>query len=212
MTQSSEPMTLHSLRASQSNRVKVLQLRMALKMFVYYLLRVLLANSSGFPSIFITVSLTDLTQSNSDDGLPQVNLVVLGAQGVGKSTFVQNSLDLTSPSASAFAVKKMSLDDIVYLVRLIEISLDDTVLTECNRIKWPKSLKGVDIPPVDGVLVLYDVTNQESITGIPDLLRWSPCSPSFSPHFQLSFSACKVLATESAAPHTSFRHLFTLSR
>src|SRR5277367_2963085 len=101
-----------------------------------------------------------MAQSNLDDGIPQVTLVVLGAQGVGKSTFIQNSFDLRSPSPSAFAVKKMSLDDVVYLVRLVEISLDDVVLSESKgTIKWPKSLKGVDIPPVDGVLVLYDVTN-----------------------------------------------------
>ena len=123
-----------------------------------------------------------MAQSNPDDGLPQVTLVVLGAQGVGKSTFVQNSFDLRSPSASAFAVKKMSLDDVVYLVRLVEISLDDIVLSESKGIKWPKSFKGVDIPPIDGVLALYDVTNEESITGIPDLLRWSPTRLLYSPH------------------------------
>jgi hypothetical protein len=115
-----------------------------------------------------------MAQSNLDDGIPQVTLVVLGAQGVGKSTFIQNSFDLRSPSPSAFTVQKMSLDDVVYLVRLVEMSLDAIVITESNRINWPKSLKGIDVPPVDGVLALYDVTNQQSISGIPDLLRWSP--------------------------------------
>ena len=85
---------------------------------------------------------------------------------------------MRSPSPSAFAVKKMSLDDVVYLVRLVEMSLDAIVITESNRIKWPKSLNGVDVPPVDGVLALYDVTNQQSISGIPDLLRWSPTQKS----------------------------------
>lgn len=72
----------------------------------------------------------------------------------------------------------MSLDDVVYLVRLVEMSLDAIVITESNRINWPKSLKGIEVPPIDGVLALYDVTNQQSISGIPDLLRWSP--PPFS--------------------------------
>jgi hypothetical protein len=115
-----------------------------------------------------------MAQSNLDDSIPQVTLAVLGAQGVGKSTFIQNSFDMRSPSPSAFAVKKMSLDDVVYLVRLVEMPLDAIAITESNRIKWPKSLKGVEVPPVDGVLALYDVTNQQSINGIPDLLRWSP--------------------------------------
>jgi hypothetical protein len=126
-----------------------------------------------------------MAQSNSDEGLPQVTLVVLGARGVGKSTFVQNSLDLRSPSTSAFEVKKMSLDEVVYLVRLVEISLGDVIITESSQIKWPTSPKGFDLPPIDGVLVLYDVTNKESITGVPDLLCWSPNFPSFCPFGQL---------------------------
>ena len=154
-----------------------------------------------------------MVQSNPDDGIPQVTLAVLGAQGVGKSTFVQNSFDLRSPAASAFTVKKMSLDDVVYLVRLVEISLDDIVLTECDPIKWPKSLKGVEVPPVDGVLALYDVTNQQSITGIPDLLRWFP-SPllSFSPFCHISPSSCKVPAARASASHASSRYIVTLPR
>jgi|SRR2546423_1598706 len=127
-----------------------------------------------------------MAQVNPDDGMPQVTIVILGAQGVGKSTFIQNSFDLRSPSTSAFVVKKMSLDDVVYLVRLVEITLDDIVLTNGNQIRWPKTLKGVELPPVDGVCALYDVTNQDSITGIPDLLRESLS-------YFLSFtSSCKV--------------------
>ena len=140
-----------------------------------------------------------MAQSNSDEGLPQVTLVVLGARGVGKSTFVQNSLDLRSPSTSAFEVKKMSLDEVVYLVRLVEISLGDVIITESNQIKWPTSPKGFDLPPVDGVLVLYDVTNKESITGVPDLLCWSPNLPSLlCPFGQLLHYACNISVTDSS--------------
>jgi ABC-type cobalamin/Fe3+-siderophores transport system ATPase subunit len=142
-----------------------------------------------------------MAQSNLDDGIPQVTLVVLGAQGVGKSTFIQNSFDLRSPSPSAIAIQKMSLDDVVYLVRLVEMSLDAIVITESNRINWPKSLKGIEVPPVDGVLALYDVTNQQSISGIPDLLRWSPPFPVSSSVFcQLSPSSCSVPPAESYTP------------
>ena len=146
-----------------------------------------------------------MTQSNPDEGLSQVTLVVLGAQGVGKSTFVQNSFDLRSSSTSAFEVKKMSLNDVIYLVRLVEISLDDVVVTESNRIKWPKSLKGYDLPPIDGVLALYDVTNQESITEIPDLLRWSPSLPSpFCSSSQLLITSFNVAAIDFSPSQPSF--------
>jgi hypothetical protein len=145
-----------------------------------------------------------MAQSNLDDGIPQVTLVVLGAQGVGKSTFIQNSFDLRSPSPSAFAVQKMSLDDVVYLVRLVEMSLDAIVITENNRINWPKSLKGIEVPPVDGVLALYDVTNQQSITGIPDLLRWSP--PNRNPFPLSPFVLCILPAIPLAHAKSRLRN------
>lgn len=115
-----------------------------------------------------------MVQSYPDDTLPQVTLVVVGAKGVGKSTFVQNSFGLRVPTNSAFVTQKMSLNTVIYLVQLVEVSLDQVTITESNGIKWPQSLKGGPLPSVDGVLALYDVTNQESITEIPGLLRWSP--------------------------------------
>ena len=112
-----------------------------------------------------------MAQTNRDDGLPQVTLAVLGAQGVGKSTFVQNSFDLRTQPESAFTIKKMSLDDVVYTVRLVEMSLDDVSIIDRDRIKWPKSLDGQEIPHIDGVLTLYDVTHHESFDEIPEILR-----------------------------------------
>lgn len=154
-----------------------------------------------------------MAQSIPGEGLPQVTLVVLGAQGVGKSTFIQNSFDLRSSSNSAFEVKKMSLDDVVYLVLLVEISLDDVVVTESNGIKWPKSLKGFDLPPIDGVLALYDVTNQESITGIPDILRWSPSLPFFilsilpATLYFMQYPGCRILSSSCILPTHSHLYL-----
>ncbi len=118
-----------------------------------------------------------MAQTNRDDGLPQVTLAVLGAPGVGKSTFVQNSFDLRLQPESAFSVKRMSLDDVVYTVRLVEMSLDDIDRIDHDRIKWPRSLDGLEVPHVDGVLALYDVTHQESFDQIPEILRWFPFPP-----------------------------------
>ena len=115
-----------------------------------------------------------MVQTTRDDGLPQVTLAVLGALGVGKSTFVQNSFDLRSQPESAFSAKRMSLDDIIYTVRLVEMSLDDIDFIDHDHIKWPRSLDGLDVPHIDGVLALYDVTNQESFEQIPEILRGFP--------------------------------------
>lgn len=68
----------------------------------------------------------------------------------------------------------MSLDDVIYMVHLVEMSLDDIGFVSDDRIKWPRSLEGTAVPRVDGVLVLYDVTNEESSVGIPELLRSCP--------------------------------------
>ena len=102
--------------------------------------------------------------------IPQVNLVILGAAGVGKTTFVQKALDYREPPNSQSSAKKMSLDDVIYVVRLLEISLENIAVSENRKIAWPKTIAGHDMPPVDGVLMLFDVTNKESISDLPEAL------------------------------------------
>lgn len=102
--------------------------------------------------------------------IPQVNLVILGASGVGKTTFVQKALDYREPPNSRSSAKKMSLDDVIYMVRLLEIPLEHVGKSEGRRIVWPKTIAGADMPPVDGVLMLFDVTNKESIADVPETL------------------------------------------
>lgn len=131
-------------------------------------------------------------------------MAVLGAHGVGKSTFVQNSFDLGSQPESAFTINKMSLDDVDYKVRLIEMSLDDLCTTEHGRIKWPKSLDGGEVPSIDGVLTLYDVTNQESVAEIPDILCLSPSTRLSLLFAQPPASSCNHPASN---PNHILKHL-----
>lgn len=102
--------------------------------------------------------------------LSQVNLVVLGAQGVGKSTFVQKALDLRQQPVSHYSSKKMSLDGVIYLVRLLEISMEEILISDRREVQWPQNVSDRSMPSVDGVLVLYDVTNPESIQGVAEIL------------------------------------------
>ena len=67
----------------------------------------------------------------------------------------------------------MSLDGIVYMVRLLEMSLDAISIIDKRKITWPKTIGANEMPEVDGVLVLYDVMNQESIAEVPEILRMS---------------------------------------
>ena len=109
-------------------------------------------------------------QPSKNANLPQVNIVVLGSSRVGKSTFIQRALDLREDASTDYPSKKMSLDGVIYIVRLFEILVDDITINDSRRITWPKLIEIPKQPSVDGVLMLYDVTDEESINEIPDIL------------------------------------------
>lgn len=89
---------------------------------------------------------------------------------MGKSTFVQCALDLKNPPESRSSTKKMSLEGVIYVVRLLEISMNDVRVSSSGRITWPSSIGEQMMPTVDGALALYDVTDSRSAAGFPGLL------------------------------------------
>ncbi|KAL1854610.1 hypothetical protein Plec18167_003273 [Paecilomyces lecythidis] len=101
--------------------------------------------------------------SNSKANLPHVRLAVIGPKEVGKSTFVQCALDMKHPPTSRSCAKKMSLDGTVYMVRLLETALDSVSFDTNGRVVWPRSSDDTNLPPVDGALVLHDVTSPGGI-------------------------------------------------
>lgn len=64
----------------------------------------------------------------------------------------------------------MSLEGVIYLVRLLEISMEDVGLSKSGRIAWPPSTGDQVMPTVDGVLMLYDVTESKTAAGFPSVL------------------------------------------
>ncbi|OJD17818.1 hypothetical protein AJ78_02117 [Emergomyces pasteurianus Ep9510] len=106
--------------------------------------------------------------------LPQVNLAIVGAQGVGKSTFVQRALDLKQPPISRSSMKKMSLDGTIYLVRLLEIASHKISFDENNRIVWPKFIGEQELPIIDGVLVLFDSYDPRTVAQFPRIFSALP--------------------------------------
>ncbi|QSS56964.1 rap guanine nucleotide exchange factor 5 [Histoplasma capsulatum var. duboisii H88] len=106
--------------------------------------------------------------------LPQVNLAIVGAQGVGKSTFVQRALDLKQPPISRSSVKKMSLDGTIYLVRLLEIASHKISFDETGRIVWPKFIGEQELPVIDGILVLFDSHDPRSVAQFPRIFSALP--------------------------------------
>ena len=94
----------------------------------------------------------------------------MGAPVVGKSTFVRTSLDLKKPPTSPISCKKVSLEGEVSVVRLLELGFEDLGITANQNVRWPTKVGDRDAPIVDGVLALYNVMDQRSITLIPALL------------------------------------------
>lgn len=64
----------------------------------------------------------------------------------------------------------MSMEGIIYQVRLFEIDLEDLNITTGNQLIWPTEVDGQKIPTVDGLLLLYDVTSKASTIGLADVL------------------------------------------
>ena len=129
--------------------------------------------SFGFPFIF--------QNSMEKTRVPQVNLAVVGGQGVGKSTFIKFALDLKERPISRSSIKKMSLDGTIYQVRLLEIAIDQVTFDKRGHIVWPSFLGEQTLPAIDGVLALYDSTDLTSLARFPRIFGKRSSLGSFFP-------------------------------
>lgn len=64
----------------------------------------------------------------------------------------------------------MRIDEGFYLVRFLEMSFNDIHIGDRNNIKWPETIDDLATPRMDGAITLYDVTNQESLARVPEML------------------------------------------
>ncbi|KAH0544824.1 hypothetical protein FGG08_001053 [Glutinoglossum americanum] len=111
------------------------------------------------------------SEVETDILMREINIAVVGASGVGKSTFIQQVHDLQDPYGSLVSVRKMSIDGFVHPVRLVEVDISNIEIDDEQRIKWPNYVDGHPVQRVHGVLILYDVMNRDSIANIPELLN-----------------------------------------
>lgn len=95
------------------------------------------------------------------------NIAVIGATGVGKSSFVQRVLGLQRPSMSNTSSVRMAVDNLTHFVTLLELDLEYFELSPTQPIQWPKQMNGHIVPRVDAALILYDVMEKESIRDLP---------------------------------------------
>ncbi|TKA39847.1 hypothetical protein B0A54_10197 [Friedmanniomyces endolithicus] len=109
--------------------------------------------------------------SEVSEPLPEVNIAVIGAGGVGKSTFVQKALDLPSLPPSQAAERKIPIDGNVYLVRLLELPIDDVDIDDDDIVTWPDTIADKVMPRVDGAIALYNVQDKDTFDDIPEVLN-----------------------------------------
>lgn len=102
--------------------------------------------------------------------LPEANIAIVGASGVGKSTFIQRALGLRRLPSAPLSSRKMSINCVPHQVRLLELDIDGLELDDDGRIRWPTRFGDQEVPHVQGTLVLCDVTSQRSLTAIPRIV------------------------------------------
>lgn len=103
-----------------------------------------------------------------------INVAVIGAEGVGKTTFLQKALDLPSRPRAPSAEQKILHQSTPYLVRLLEIPIGAVnVDDDDDSICWPDTIGNRMTPKIDGALTLYDVKDKSSLDQVPEVLSES---------------------------------------
>lgn len=95
------------------------------------------------------------------------NIAIIGADGVGKSSFVQRALNLAHLPTTYSSSVRMVVDNVTHVVTLLELDLEHFELDSSQPIQWPKQINGEIVPRVDAALVLYDVMSRNSIRELP---------------------------------------------
>lgn len=90
---------------------------------------------------------------------------------MGKTHLIHKALDLRHAPTTRTSSRKMSIHDMVHVVRLLEIPFDELFIEQDDSIRWPDTIDDTSMPHIDGVLVLYDVMREASLDRIPEFLN-----------------------------------------
>ena len=105
--------------------------------------------------------------ASPSSSMETVNIAVIGADGVGKSAFVQRALRLAKPPTQSITAIHLNVENRPFVVALIELDLEHFDVNPNQRINWPTNISGHIVPHIDGALMLYDVMNKDSIRDLP---------------------------------------------
>ncbi|KAH6722168.1 ras guanine nucleotide exchange factor domain-containing protein [Leptodontidium sp. MPI-SDFR-AT-0119] len=129
------------------------------------------SNAAPSPSpLGLSIETSINSNPQTRGGMEDINIAVIGSAGVGKSTLIQRAFGSRAAPTSIASSQRMSVDNVVYTVSLIELDLESFDIKTNTRIQWPKQINGHIVPRMDGVLLLYDVMNRESIVELPQVL------------------------------------------
>lgn len=110
-----------------------------------------------------------------------ITIAIIGANGVGKSAFIQRALKLSRlPNQNIVTFNWTEFDGSQHVVNALEVDLEAFDMEMNGPIRWPKQANGQMAPPVDGALVLYDVMNKDSINPLTQTLCESTLVPTGS--------------------------------
>ncbi|KAH7040743.1 ras guanine nucleotide exchange factor domain-containing protein [Microdochium trichocladiopsis] len=99
--------------------------------------------------------------------MEEINIAVIGSNGVGKSHFIQRAMSLPRVPGPHPTTARIQIDNMSFAVLLFELDLEYFDVDPERQIKWPKQIGGSIMPRVDGVLLLFDVTSSDSIAELP---------------------------------------------
>ena len=103
--------------------------------------------------------------------IPEINIAVVGNEGVGKSTLVQRALDLPGLPPSQATQRKITAEGQEYLLRLLEVANEDVDIDdEDDSVMWPETIDSKIMPKIDGALVLYSIKDKASLEDVPEML------------------------------------------
>ena len=114
-----------------------------------------------------------MVQSQGNDTtttMQDINIGVIGVHGAGKSSFIRRAFNLRDITSPNIASRKMLIDGVSYVVRLLELSFSEIYIGEGNCIKWPDTIDGCATPRIDGAITIYDVMNLQSLERVPETL------------------------------------------
>ena len=102
--------------------------------------------------------------------MQDINIGVMGVHDAGKSSFIRRALNIPNTASPNIASRKMLIDGVSYVVRLLELSFSEIYIGEGNRIKWPDTIDGYATPRIDGAIIIYNVMNLQSLERVPETL------------------------------------------